>query len=186
VRNWRSGFSPETSPYKTERGFLPTASLSRAGVSPWQRGRLAPVFRRRDHFHRLALIASPTKHPAFKISWCPERPLGSGDADDIVETLFRFGDAEHGFDTGIAGTEETPITPLCPEDPPMISGISLYYVKATIIVSISLSFFVFYLFSYDGPGSQLQWPASGSGGIPTYWGRDYPRPRRRYRASTNE
>ena len=73
---------------------MQTASPSRAGVSPWQLGRLAPVFpaQKAEHFHRLAIIAHTTKHPASEISWRPERSLESGDA-------------EHGFDTGITVTE---------------------------------------------------------------------------------
>jgi len=43
----------------------------------------------------------------LRISWRTERSLESGDTDGVAEEFFRFRDTEHGFDTGIAGAEET-------------------------------------------------------------------------------
>ncbi len=58
-----------------------------------------------EHLHGLAIVAKTAKHPTLEISWRTERPFYSSDTDGIVEALFRFCDAEHGFYAWVAVAE---------------------------------------------------------------------------------
>jgi hypothetical protein len=70
-------------------------------------GHISLVFpsEKSEQFHGLAIVAKTAKHPTLEISWRTERPFYSCDTYGIVEALFRFCDAEHGFYAWVAVAE---------------------------------------------------------------------------------